>query len=365
MGESGPGSGRNARVIMPVALIVGATGLVGAYIARQLKQAGWRCIGMGRRRPDDLAACSLDGFVVCDLLDPAACGAVRTELADVSHVFYLARVLNAGYAIPIKENEQMLLNLLDALDGAPGLAHVQIMHGLKWYGSHQQPFAIPARESDPRPKDVQTFYYAQRDALERRQRGQRWTFSTLRPHCVSGVSVGSPSNLMLGIGMLGALMKETGQPLRYPGSAQAFSAQLTYTDAGLLANAMHWAATSTNAANQDFNVANGDVFSWQQVWPKLADYFGIETGEPGIDGFSEKMADMKGVWQGMAARHGLAQHAYEDLVSWPFVQASLALAWDQVMSTDKLARHGFTEKTDTPAMIFRILDSYRELRIIP
>ena len=350
---------------MPVALIVGATGLVGAYIARKLKRSGWRCIGMGRHRPADLAACSLDGFVTCDLLDPTACRGVRAELADVSHVFHLARVLNAGYAIPIKENERMLLNLLDALEGAPDLAHVQIMHGLKWYGSHQHPFAIPARESGPRPAGVQTFYYAQRDAVEKRQRGQRWTFSTLRPHCVSGVSVGSPSNLMLGIGMLGALMKETGQPLRYPGSAQAFSAQLTYTDAGLLADAMHWAATSPAAANQDFNVANGDVFSWEQVWPKLGAYFGVETGAPGIDGFSEKMAGMKGVWHSMARRHGLASHAYESLVSWPFVQASLGLAWDQVMSTDKLAQHGFTQRIDTLAMIFRILDNYRELRIIP
>ncbi|MGB6104016.1 MAG: SDR family oxidoreductase [Pusillimonas sp.] len=351
---------------MPVALIVGATGLVGAYITRKLKRLdGWRCIGMGRRRPDDLAACSLDDFVACDLLDRAACQRARVKLADVSHVFHLARVLKPGYAIPIKDNENMLLNLLDALSDAHDLEHVQVMHGLKWYGSHQKPFSIPARESDPRPTGIETFYYAQRDALEKRQKGQRWTYSTLRPHCVSGVSVGSPSNLMLGIGMLGALMKEAGQVLRYPGSRQAFAAQLTYTDAGLLADAMHWAATSAKAANQDFNVANGDVFSWQQVWPGLAAYFGVEAGEPCIDGFSEKMVGMKDVWQDMARRHGLVNNAYEQLVSWPFVEASLGLAWDQVMSTNKLVEHGFTQKTDTLSMIFRILDSYRESRIIP
>src|SRR5690606_10276928 len=135
------------------------------------------------------------------------------------------------------------------------------------------------------PVGVDTFYYAQRDALAHRQKGQSWTYSSLRPHCVSGVSVGSPSNLMLGIGMLGALMKETGQPFRYPGSPQAFAAQLTYTDADLLADAMHWAATSPEAANQDFNVANGDVFSWQGVWPELAAYFGVEAGEPDANGF--------------------------------------------------------------------------------
>lgn len=351
---------------MPVALIVGATGLVGAYISKKLNElGGWRCIGLGRRSPGNLAAYSLNGFVCCDLLDPADCKGVRNKLADVTHVFYLARVLNAGYAIPIKENEQMLLNLFDALAYAQELEHVQLMHGLKWYGSHQKPFRTPARESAPRPASIDTFYYAQRDAVARKQEGQRWTYSTLRPHCVSGVSMGSASNLMLGIGMMGALMKETGQPFKYPGSREAFAARLTYTDADLLANAMHWAATSPGASNQDFNVANGDVFSWQQVWPKLASYFDVKEGEPGIDGFSETMAHLKGEWQGMAHRHNLVSREYESLVSWPFVEASLGLAWDQVMSTDKLAAHGFTQKADTLSMIFRILDSYRELRIIP
>lgn len=32
------------------------------------------------------------------------------------------------------------------------------------------------------------------------------------------------------------------------------------TDAGLLAEAMTWAATSPNAANEAFNLTNGDAF---------------------------------------------------------------------------------------------------------
>lgn len=351
---------------MKTALITGATGLIGIYIAKKLKKMGdWRCIGLGRRCPDDLATYLLDDFITCDLQDAAVCRSIRSELVDVSHVFHLARVLKPGYQIPVEENKYMLLNLLNALEDAQRLEHVQIMHGLKWYGSHQQPFTIPARESDPRPKNIDTFYYAQRDALEQRQKGQRWTFSTLRPHCVSGISVGSPSNLMLGIAMLGALMKETGQPLNFPGTEQAFDAQLTYTEADLLANAMHWAATNSNAANQDYNVANGDVFTWRQAWPLLAAYFDIEAGEPKADGFIEQMNNMKEVWESLQKRQLLVHHNYESLVSWHFVKASLGLAWDQVMSTQKIFEDGFTEQRDSLSMIIRIMDEYKALRIIP
>jgi hypothetical protein len=38
-------------------------------------------------------------------------------------------------------NRTMLVNLLDAIEPAsPDLAHVNLMHGTKWYGNHLGPF---------------------------------------------------------------------------------------------------------------------------------------------------------------------------------------------------------------------------------
>lgn len=351
---------------MPVALIVGATGLVGAHLIRKLTSAGdWKCIGLGRTPPRGLAHSGLDDFITADLTDTAASRSVSDRLAQVTHVFYLARVLGTQYRIPVQENERMLANMLDALHQATDLRHVQVMHGLKWYGSQARPFPVPARESDPRPDDVDTFYYAQRDLLANRQQGQPWTFSTLRPHCVSGVATGSPSNLMLGLGVYAALMRETGQPLRYPGSHKAFQAKLTYTDANLLANAMHWAATTPKAGNQDFNVANGDVFTWHELWPALAAYFQVREASPGVPDFVRTMHGLEPAWNNLGARTNLAVCGFQQLADWSFIEASLRPEWDQVMSTDKLAYYGFTQQTDTRKMVFNILDEYRRLRLLP
>ncbi len=49
------------------------------------------------------------------------------------------------------------------------------------------------------------------------------------------------------------------------------------TDAKLLARQLLWAATTPAAANQDFNVVNGDVFRWSWMWGRLAGWFGIEV----------------------------------------------------------------------------------------
>jgi len=352
---------------MAVALIIGATGLVGVNLAARLgSEGGWRCIGVGRTPPADLRGCGLDDFIMADLRAAASLSSQRPLLQEVTHVFYLARVLGENYAIPIRENIEMLGNVLDAVHDLPLLEHVQVMHGLKWYGSHMVPFPIPARESDPRPQGIETFYYAQHDLLAGRQQGEPWTYSTLRPHCVSGVAADGPSNLMLGLAVYAVLMRETGQPLCYPGSQNAFTAALTYTDATLLADVMHWVAVNPAAGNQDFNVANGDMFSWALLWPTLCAYFGVEAG-PARENphFVEDMQALAPVWTEICTKHGLDCVPYERMVDWAFVRASLGLKWDQVMSTEKLAAYGYTGQVDTASMVLRIFDQYRERRVLP
>ena len=41
---------------------------------------------------------------------------------------------------------------------------------------------------------------------------------------------------------------------------------------------MVWAVQSPRAANEAFNITNGDVFDWRNVWPVLAETLGVETG---------------------------------------------------------------------------------------
>ncbi len=52
------------------------------------------------------------------------------------------------------------------------------------------------------------------------------------------------------------------------------------TDAGYFGKATVWAATDPRSANQAFNITNGDLFRWEELWPKLAAWFQLETAPP-------------------------------------------------------------------------------------
>ena len=51
------------------------------------------------------------------------------------------------------------------------------------------------------------------------------------------------------------------------------------TDVDILARAIAWAGETEAARDQAFNVTNGDVFRWQEVWPAIADALGMRPGE--------------------------------------------------------------------------------------
>ena len=75
-------------------------------------------------------------------------------------------------------------------------------------------------------------------------------------------------NLAMVIAVYASISKELGLPLRFPGKPGAYDALLEMTDAGLLAKATVWAATDERRGNQAFNINNGDLFRWNEMWPK-------------------------------------------------------------------------------------------------
>ena len=66
----------------------------------------------------------------------------------------------------------------------------------------------------------------------------------------------------------------------FPGSKFQWNALTDVTDARILADHLEWASTTPAAANQAFNIVNGDVFRWRWLWPRLAEYFGLDFSGP-------------------------------------------------------------------------------------
>ena len=177
------------------ALIAGATGVVGRNLLRHLLTLDdWDVIAVCRRKPD------VEGryeHVAVDLLDRAQTFETLKGPRGVTHVFFSAYIERPTWAEMVAPNQTMLVNLMDAIEiASPDLAHVNLMHGTKWYGNHLGPFKTPAKEDDPRHMPP-NFYYDQQDLVATRQRGKTWTWSTARPHAICGFATGNPMNLVL------------------------------------------------------------------------------------------------------------------------------------------------------------------------
>ncbi|TDD92983.1 SDR family oxidoreductase [Actinomadura darangshiensis] len=346
-----------------VALVVGAQGVIGRRLVEHLEELGdWDVIGLSRRGGTDSGRVR---HVPVDLLDRDDCAKRLGELTHVTHIFYAAYQDRPTWAELVPPNLAMLVNVVDTVEPvAKGLRHISLMQGYKVYGAHLGPFKTPAREDDP-PHMPPEFNVDQQNFLEDRRRGASWTWSAIRPSVVCGFALGNPMNLAMVIAVYAAVSKELGVPLRFPGRPGAYGALLEMTDAGLLARATVWAATDERCADQAFNINNGDLFRWNDLWPKIARFFGLEASDPLPMSLETVMADKGPLWTAMTERHGLEPHPYERLVSWPF--GDFVFSWDYDMFADgsKARRFGFHEYIDTEKMFLGIFADLRNRRIIP
>ena len=346
-----------------VALITGATGVVGRnLLTHLLKTEGWEIIAVSRRSP------AVPGDYVhlpIDLLDAADCAKQAHQLSAVTHVFHAAYVERPDPVVWVNDNTAMLRHLIEAIDPiALGLEHVHVMHGTKWYGNHHGTFRTPAREDDPRHMPP-NFYYNQWDYLAQASLGKRWSISSARPHAICGDGVGSPMNLPMVLAVYAVLSRELGLPLQFPGSAANYHALYQVTDATLLARAMVWMSTEPSCANQAFNITNGDLIRWENFWPKMAQYWGMELAPRRPIRLAQAMVDKGPIWDQMVARYGLRATSYPDLVSWGYGDFVFASDFDIISHTGKCRRYGFYEFEDTEAMFFRLWDQYRAAGILP
>ena len=351
-------------------LIVGALGAVGRCALEHFEgKDDWAVVGASRRVPDFPTRAA---WVSVDLRDRADCEAKLSSLADITHIAYTAVYEKADVTRGWSEMEHvqvnlaMLRNVIEVVERAsPGLRHVTLMQGTKAYGGHLGPFRMPARESDPRYMGP-NFYYDQMVWLAQRQAGKPWSWTILRPQIVCGIAIGSPLNIITAIGVFAAISREYGMPLRFPGGAQRIGEA---TDARLIARAMEWAGTSPQCANQVYNITNGDVYTWENVWPRMAALFGMEMAPPHPFSLARVMPENEPIWDRVVHKHGLVPHEYKSIVpSWQF--ADFLLGYGQRpnphhMSTIKIRQHGFADCVDTEQMCVELLAELQRRRILP
>jgi nucleoside-diphosphate-sugar epimerase len=335
-------------------LVTGASGLLGVAAIEQFLSAGWEVVGVSRRKPELFSGREIE-FLSVDLQDREAARAAFEPLTDITHIAYTALhekpELVAGWSskAQIETNNAMLRNVVEPILGsASNFQHISILQGTKVYGVHLHPIPIPARESDPRDSH-DNFFLDQEDYVREIAAKHGFTYTALRPQLVTGPTPGA-LNVLPAIGVYAAIQREKGESFGFPGGP---SFVWEAADADLVADVMVWAADSPRAANEAFNITNGDVFEWRNVWPALAKTLGVETGPDTPMSLAAYLADHSDLWDRIVTKYGLRPLSLHQLVGHGDQHADFAFAYGApegpraFVSTVKLRQAGFTETIDT------------------
>jgi nucleoside-diphosphate-sugar epimerase len=349
------------------ALVVGASGIVGSATAALLAGQGWTVHGLARRPVNQAGVVP----VAADLQDPDG---TAQALAGINPdaVFITTWLRQDSEAENIRVNSAMVRNLLDGLPAPTGPRHVALVTGLKHYLGPFEAYGkgalpqTPFREEQGR-LDVENFYYAQEDEVFAAAERDGFTWSVHRPHTVIGKAVGNAMNMGTTLAVYATICRETGRPFTFPGSPAQWEGLTDMTDAGQLAEHLLWAATTPAAANQAFNVVNGDVFRWSWMWPRLAGWFGIEaaTFDGVVRPLEQQMAGDAHIWREIAGREGLAEPDLSRLASAWHTDADLGRPIEVVTDMSKSRRMGFTGYRATDDAFFDLFERLRSDRLIP
>lgn len=356
-------------------LIAGASGVVGASAVDAYLDAGWDVVALSRRAPEVDSARPFQ-HLACDLRDAAAARAALAAVHGVTHIVYAALFEQPGLIAGWQDAEQMQTNLamldhcLTPLLANPAnrIAHVSLLQGTKAYGIHLHPMPIPARERAPRDGHA-NFYWLQEDWLRAAADRHGFGWTILRPQLILGRAHGVAMNLIPVLGAYAAICKATGRPFGFPGGIRYVWEAV---DARLLANVFVWASTTDTARGQHYNVTNGDVFEWRNLWPAISAALGVEPGPDAPVSMAEFLPAHAHIWDRVVSEHHLRPVPLPALLGESHHYADFCFAYGATtppppafVSAIKLRRAGFAEVCDTEDTFVYWVGDFQRRGVLP
>ncbi|WP_137295606.1 SDR family oxidoreductase [Nocardioides dongxiaopingii] len=352
----------------PTALVVGATGIAGSALCRLLVGEGRTVLGLSRRSSSEVPGVV---GVTADLTDAEGLRRALDGHRPTS-VFITAWARQDTEEENIRVNAAMVRDVLDAVRPAGSVRHVALVTGLKHYlgpfeayGQGDVPDSPFHEDEDRLP--YPNFYYAQEDELFAAAARDGFTWSVHRAHTIIGSAVGNAMNMGQTLAAQAAICRATGRPFVFPGSRTQWDGLTDMTDAGLLAEHLWWAATTPAAADTAFNIANGDVFRWRWLWPRLAERLGVEP-----EGFSggprpleEQMAGSGPVWARLAGTHGLREPDLDRVASWWHTDGDLGRDLECLTDMARSRAAGFVGHRSTLQSFLDLFDRLESDGVVP
>ncbi|THY47790.1 NAD dependent epimerase/dehydratase family protein [Aureobasidium pullulans] len=405
---------------MPNAIVTGATGILGREIVFELAKdtKTWSNIyALSRSKKEDYPSNVKHSHL--DLQADPQEMAKELQNINAEYVFFTAYLAKDDEDEATKVNGDMLQNFISALKitgAAKNIKRFILTTGCKQYGVHFGVPKNPMQESDAwlkHPSYPSNFYYRQQEILHKAAAENGWQWTVTYPNDVIGVAKGNFMNLVSAVGIYAAITKELKQPFIWPGSPHFYTKFDSLTSSTLHAKFNTWAAFAPGAADQAFNVVNGDVESWQNLWPRVAAKFGLNIPDKmftdedfkndfGDDGLlmplmdtppiSEFAADrglvdapitkkslvegkidlakwaqkpeVKKAWETLADREGLDKSAFEN-ATWAFLNFVFGRNFDLVISMSKARKAGWTGYEDSWEAIEGSLERLVGEKVLP
>ncbi|KAJ6344780.1 hypothetical protein OIU76_006328 [Salix suchowensis] len=363
-----------------VALVVGVTGIVGNSLAEILPLADtpggpWKVYGVARGKRPSWNEDNPAEYIQCDISDRNQTQSKLSLLTDVTHIFYVTWGSRETESENCKINGLMFLNVLEAvIPNAHNLRHICLQTGTKHYVGPFQFFRQIEAHDPPFTEDLPrlelpNFYYTLEDILfQEVAKKEGLTWSVHRPDNIYGSSPHSLMNIVRTLCVYAAICKHEGTPMLFPGVKELWNCYAVASDADLIAEHEIWACVDPSAKNEAFNIHNGDVFKWKQLWNVLGEQFGLEeygfaeTGER--ISLAETMKDKGAVWEEIVRENQLLPTKLEEVGAWWFVDLIFG-GEVAIPSMNKSKEHGFLGFRNSKKSFISWIERMKACKVVP
>ncbi|KAI8369615.1 NAD(P)-binding protein [Radiomyces spectabilis] len=365
------------------AIVFGANGISGTALIERLTSASkeeWsQIVAVSRRPPQIDHEDQRVRFVSCDLLNGTipemAKSLVEAGAGNAQHAFFYAYIMKQDPKEESKINTELLHRALQLCENAcPGLQTFMLQTGMKGPPAMS---SLPFREDAPRPEG-ENFYYPQEDLVKQFSKEHNWRWIITRPNIIAGVSRGNYMNMAVSLGIYAVLQKELGREFKFPGNKFAWQNIVDQSAAVNNADFQIWASTNPKAADNIFNITNGDKITISELWHKIADYFGLKVpkdedqfkkcdkkeGRCAEFSLKDYMYENEDNWKKLAQKYNLDPKAIE-YCTWDFVDQTFERTWPDDSTIEKARSLGWDKKLDSAKEFYNAFDKMKQLNMLP
>ena len=201
-----------------------------------------------------------------------------------------------------------------------------------------------------------------------------WTFTEIRPDAIIGfVPNNNAMNLAQCLGLFLAFCRwkeGNGAVVEFPGSESAWKARHSDSSQDILARFHIFASLHPERVREKaFNIADGEVVTWEGVWAGICGWFGLKGVGPGQGKGGEKgtqwLKSQRGEWGRWEKENGLKEGMME-ATGWEFMEALVVMIeFNREYDLSRAREAGFEETVDTVVGYHLAFERMREAKIIP